>query len=124
MIIVVEQFGVGAGTSDDYDFGVANAAFVASLGGRAAYCLDSRVPQNALGRPCVAEPYTGTDPATGGVATFGRVRAIANVTYILNPFNYVLAPGTGFGVFANTVNITRNGFFFWRERAAKDGELT
>lgn len=123
IIAVVEEFAIAAGSSDDYDFGPAVDTFIASLGARAGYALDARLPQNPLGRPCMCEPYAGTDPNTGGVSSFARVRGLANQTCFVKNLNYVLDPGAGFGIFCGTVNVTRGGYIWWRERKATNGEL-
>lgn len=122
-LLIVEEFNVCAPSTQSFDFGVANIAFYASLSGRAAYCLDARVPQNAIARPCVGDPMCGTDVNTGGIATFGRIRTIGSAMYRVLP-GYVLAPGDGFGIFQPAVNLDVVGYIWWRERVAMDGELT
>jgi hypothetical protein len=124
MLVILEQFCITNLSTNAYiDFGVANLTWKASLGARASYSLDTRLPQNPLGRPGVAEPLVGTDPATGGVAAFGRIGQ-PQFHALAYHINYVIAPNTGFGLFDPFVNEDFCGYFWWRERRARDGELT
>jgi len=122
-IIVVEEIGIGsqAGTNG-CDFGYADAAVSGSLGVRASYCLDSRVPGRAP-QAGVAEPLCGTDPAAGLIDTFGRTMAFVDGWITYHP-NLVLTPGYGFGLWGVVANSDVVGYCFWRERQAMDGELT
>lgn len=125
MLMVVESFAIeDTGAVAVFDMGVANLAFYAVLAGRASYCLDTRLPQNAIGRPGLGDPLVGTDPNTGGIAAFGRFRSTNNGNSNIINLNYVISPGTGFGIWNPVVNKTHSGFCIWRERPAKDGELT
>lgn len=124
-LVIVESFGIGCAANQTFDFGEGNSTFVASLSGRNADCLDQRIAQNALGRPCVANPLVGTDPNTGGVVNLiGRGRAAANAaTSRFCDLDYILAPGNIFGIFITTVNVGIDGYCWWRERVATNGEL-
>lgn len=124
MLMVVERVVVtDASGNMQMDFGPAIATMIPSLTGRAAYCLDTRVPQTPLGRPCVAEPYVGTDLATGGIATFGRLGAVVQTPSCID-LDYVMHPGNGFGMMDTAVNEGIVGWCIWRERRAESGELT
>lgn len=125
MIAVVERFSINSITGvTSWDFGPAIATILPSLAGRAAYCLDTRLPQNPLGRPGVCEPYCGTDAGTGGLAVFGRTRSNANYFQPPIELNYVITPGTGFAIRDIVANQSEIGWMIWRERRAEDGELT
>lgn len=123
-MVVVEGFEVCNSSANAWmDMGPAVVAMKASLTGRAAYCLDTRLPQNALGRPGIAEPLCGTDPATGGIAAFGRF-GLPQYVSVYRSLDYVLSPGAGFGLFDPYVNEAIHGYCIWRERRFENGELT
>lgn len=124
VLVIVEKFAIGVTSTTYVDFGPLVYGIVASLSGRATYCLDTRVPQNALGWPCTSMPYVGSDPGTGGIANFGRMRIGTNEMHTVDPLGYVLTPGNGFGIFLATVNIGVAGYLFFRERNAERGELS
>jgi len=58
-------------------------------------------------------------------SAFLRIPIVANVNTQLTDIDgyYVLAPGSGMQVFANTVDITIRAGFLWRERVAEPEEL-
>lgn len=124
MLVTVEGVEVMNADADAWmDMGPAILTMKPSLAGRAAYCLDTRVPQNPLGRPGVAEPLVGTDVATGGIASFGRF-GLPQYHSFWRRLDYTLSPGNGFGLFDPYQNESIYGYCIWRERVAKDGELT
>lgn len=103
--------------------GVGVVAYLASLAGVVAACLDTRVPQNVLGRPCIGAPFMGTDPGAIGLATQAVVRATQNVMVGWKPLNYVLPPGYIFALRIEAVAQAMCGYVIWRERAAEVAEL-
>lgn len=121
-LVVVEEFGIACpGVQGNHDFGYAEAGVTASLGARDSFCLDSRIP-GRVPRQGVALPFMGTDLGGGFLEVFGQVRGAADTTNIIR-VGLVLTPGFGFSIQCNHVNTMVDGWCFWRERQAEDGEL-
>jgi len=61
----------------------------------------------------------------GGVANFGQINVIADVSYVFDIPNgmCVLAPGTGLTISHTSVNVDMTTDWHWRERVAQESEL-
>lgn len=118
-VVIVEEIGISC--ANPWDFGYSDDAVTASLGLRASYCLDTRVPWHGP-RIGIGNPVIGTDIAAGLINVFGRVNSGAATFVVIKP-NVVLTPGHGFSIWVTVLNVMVHGYMIWRERQLEDGEL-
>jgi len=125
-ILTVEQIALSqSGTASYWDVGQALPTIIATLAGRTYSSLDLRRPQTPTGQPGLGVMLAGTDPNAGFVVNIiGRIRTGDPDFRVVENLGYVIPPGELFGVWCGTKNLQTYGYFWWRERAAMDGELT
>lgn len=78
-----------------------------------------------LGFPTRPLAQLRSEETVGGVASFGEIFVLADVSYIFDiPFGMcVIAPGTGLTFSHTAVNVDMTTDWHWRERAAQQSEL-